>query len=343
MSVYLWWLALSLLGRPAAAAEVVVVRADETLTDVAQRVGIDSADALRAANELAPGADPPTGTVLRLPDARDAHAHDAAVISLYGSGTRSQPGGGVAPLALKEPLPPGTQICTEAGSYATLRLAVSQRSSGHDDISLLPETCVTVEVTAASLRGRSSLVRLGRGSVTVQPNDADSEGGLVAVETADGLTAGTRGGFRVHKEPDASRTEAITSPLSVFGGGVEQPLEPGQGSRVRAGEAPSAPSALALAGLSVTPLEGARLRRPEFIWEPTDRVRAYRVEIAITADFRETVFVTQVPAALWSPSVLLLPGRAGGYWWRTLPVDRFGFHGMPSAARQIVLPAGAAP
>ena len=186
-------------------------------------------------------------------------------------------------------------------------------------------------------------MRLGKGSVTVQPTDADSDGGLVAVETEDGLTAGRRGGFRVHKELDASRTEAISSPLSVFGGGVEQPLEAGQGSRVRAGQAPSTPVALALAGLSVTPLEGARLRRPDFTWEPTERVRAYRLEIGTTPDLRETVFITQVPDASWSPPVLLLPGLTDGYWWRTVPVDRFGFHGVPSAPRQVHLPAGAAP
>lgn len=332
------------LAAPAQAEAVTLVFAGETLEAVAERVGLaGQADALRAANDLPPGAQPTTGDVLRLPGAGDHHQHDAAVLSLRGAGTRAAPGGAPEPLAIQDPLPLGTTVCTGADSFATLRLAVSQRSRAHDDISLLPETCITIEGAASDPRGRSSLVRLAQGSVTVQPGDPDAEGGLVAVQTDDGVTAGQRGGFRVHKEAEASRTEAITSPLSVFGAGVEQPLEAGQGSRVRAGEAPGAPVQLALPGLSIRPLDGAPLRRPDFSWEPVERARAYQLEVAVSPDFHEIVYLTRTQAPAWEPQTLLLPARVPGHWWRVTPVDALGFLGMPGEGRALGLPTGARP
>lgn len=267
---------------------------------------------------------------------------DAALLSFYGTGRVTAPRQAEAPLTVGASLPPGTLVCTDADSYATIRLALAEGGHDHDDVSLLPRTCLTIESVSARADGRRSVVSVSAGSVSVQ--DAPDQGhNAVVVRTRDGVTTGENGGFRVHVEDTATRTEALQHPVSLRGADVEVQVGAGEGSRVREGQAPEAPVPLPKAGAPESPEDDAVLRVPVFRWSAVDRVIGYRVELSVSPAFDQIVLAEEVATATWAPELLLLPFRVPGLWWRVSSVDRTGFIGVPSAARRLEFPAGLGP
>lgn len=332
-----------LLAALAHADEQVVVHTGDTIESIAATLGDPAlATAIRIANGLGDDGVPEVGAVLHLPGRLGLRATGGVLLAAYGSGTVSLPGGGAGDFLRGVVLPEGAVVCTAADSFATVRLAVAQEGRWHDDVNLLGNTCVAVESAVAAPSGRSSVVAVQRGSIAVRSAEP-GHSGAVTVKTAFGTTSGASGGFRVHVEENASRTEALSSPVAVFGAGTELALEAGQGSRVRQGEAPSAPVQLLVPGMPASPDDGAALRVPAFTWGEVDRSLGYRVEVSTAPDFSELVVVQDVPAAEWAPERLLLPFRVAGIWWRVATYDRLGFLGIPSEERSVVFPAGVGP
>jgi hypothetical protein len=338
-------IALTLLAALALAAEQPhTARDGEKVESIAESWGVpDAADAIREASGLAPGAQPTPGDLLRVPLPEEAvHAHGGAVLSLSGTGTATDPSGASTPLEVALPLAEGTTVCTDADSYATVRLAVAYEGYYHDDITLLSSTCVVVEAARATPERRSSLVSLRQGSLSVRATGANP--GRVTVRTDAGITTGDGGGFRVTLEEDeAARTEALYSEVAVIGAGEEVAVPAGYGSRVRGGEVPSPPVKLLDPGTPTTPGDGAPLRRPDFRWRPVDGAFGYRVEFSVTEDFSELVMVEYIDSHEWFPEALFFPFRVPGLWWRVASFDRTGFLGIPSDPHALEFPAGVGP
>lgn len=331
-----------LLFAGALAAEMVVVEEGQTVASIAAALGDPGlAAAIRSANGLGPTDEPVPGTVLTLPTMPGLREHAAVVLALSGTGTAAVPGGGSLALAPGLELPMGSVVCTDPASYATVRLAVGDAGTGHDDLTLLGSTCLTVEASASRAGVRRSVVSVARGSVTVRTTAATP--GEVAVRTDAGVTAGSGCGFRVHVEPGAARTEAVFAPVAVFGAGKQLRLAAGEGSRVRAGEAPG-PVVRLLRGEALTaPPDGAELRLANFEWSPVEGGYGYRVEIAVSPDFGELTAVEDVAGPTWSPEAPMLPFRVVGWWWRVAPYDSLGFLGVPTEGRSLSIPAGVGP
>jgi len=332
-----------LLTLSALAADHWVVRKGETVETIAAELGDPKlASAIRLGNGLGEGAQPEVGAVLLLPTGLTAALdQEGLVLAVRGTGTATPPGGSPSPLAPQLALPLGTEVCTDAESFATVRLARDTASYAHDDITLLPNTCMTVDGAASSPGRRSSFVNVRSGAVAVQ--GTPREPGDVIVETPSGLATGDQGGFRVTLEPGATRTEAISAPVSVMGAGQEVTLEAKQGTRVRAGAAPEAPRGLLSANTLFLPNDGAPLDWPDFRWQAVPRALGYRVQISTSPDFAEIVHQEDVPFPEWQPDFLLLPFRVEGYWWRVSPLDRLGFEGLPSESRRLLVPQGVGP
>ncbi len=320
------------------AADHHVVRPGDTAASVAAAAGVDES-ALRARNELAAGAEPAVGSVLVVPGLDDDQG--GLVLALSGVATATAPGGVAAPLREGQVLVPGSTVCTGVASYTTLRVASDLRRREHDEVSLLSQTCVRLDNSHNGASTRSSVLSVAKGSISVR--NADTSSSTITVVTEDGVTTSEGGGFRLTVEGAATRTEALYRPLSVLGGGVDQRLDAGYGSRVEAGRAPSTPVRLLDPGTPIHPLGPAPLLRASFAWSPRDRALGYRVEIAASADFSDLVQVEDVPSATWDPEVLSLPYRVVGLWWRVASFDRTGYLGIPSAGAAIVVPPAIRP
>ncbi|MBL8618680.1 MAG: hypothetical protein JNM72_23910 [Deltaproteobacteria bacterium] len=334
----------SAVGAPAPAGPgaLVVVAAGEDLAAVAGRAGVMPA-ALAAENGLQVDAPLAAGTLLRLPLRAGEVPGPGLVLALVGQATVRV--GAAPPIPVSEggAVPLGALLCTAAESYLTVRMAWDAAGGGHDDVNLLPGTCATLAAAHVQRGQRISVLRLQQGSVTVPAQRPGERGGAVTVETAAGASAAEAGGFRVHVEPEAARTEALGTPMVVYGAGVAQPLAAGEGSRTRAGEAPGRPVPLLVPGQLLRPAAGAELRRPELVWAPVERALSYQVELATSADFRSLALVVHRDEARFAPTVLALPYRVPGLWWRVSPVDRTGFIGLPSDGRPLRPPAGVGP
>ncbi len=323
----------------AQAADARLMRFGDTVETVSRESGVP-VRTLRALNDLGPTEQPPVGSLLYLPTRPGRSVVPAALSAIEGEGTAQLGTAPAVPLEVGMDLPAGTRVCIDARSFATIRLAFDPDTYLHDDILLLPSTCLTVTATAGGGGDRSSTVRVHQGSVTIRMSDTV---GSVHVLTPTGVATGDRGGFRVTIEEEASRAEALTQEMVVIGAGQELLLGAGFGTRVRTGEAPEPAVALLQSGTPVHPDAGASLRRPEFRWTEVDRALGYRVEFATVPDFTELVLVEEVPTTSWSPDVLFLPFRVSGLWWRITAFDRTGFGGLPSEGRYLALPAEIGP
>lgn len=267
---------------------------------------------------------------------RPALAQDAAVvISLSGQAWVSVTG--ATPVAVDRcaTVPAGATVCTAPDAFAAVRLAPTPDAAGADDIVLLGGTCVDVVDTAAD-RAR---VNVSRGGITVSPS---ADGGLLEVQTRDGVAAGRQGGFRVTLEEVATRTEAVTGRVLLQGQGGALDLPAGQGSRLRPGRAPDAPTDLLLPQALLHPPEDAPLRRPDFSWSPVPAGTGYHLQIAADPEFIDIVEAVDVATPAWQPDFLFSPTGIAGLWWRVAAYDRLGFLGVPTPGRALALPAGVA-
>ena len=334
---------LLLLLSAATAADHHVMRAGETIDQIAAELGDPAlAAAIRAANGLGPDEEPVTGIILDLPPSgAGGEDQSAVVVALTGIAEATPPRGAPAPVTLGQRLAPGTLVCTRPDAYATIRLAVSDGGRDHDDVSLLGQTCLTLDSAVSLGARRSSFVSLREGSLRVR--SAEASPGQVTIRTAAGVTTGDRGGFRVTVEPEAARTEAVDGAVSVLGGGSEVAVAAGQGTRVRPGEAPEAPVPLLPPVHEARPEDGVALRRPEFTWGRVERALTYNVEIATDPAFSESVIREPIAGVLWEPDTLFVPYRVPGLWWRVTAVDRVDFEGLPCDPRALLFPTGVGP
>mgnify|MGYP006928190215 CR=1 FL=1 len=337
------WLALYALIGTSSAAEHRVFRAEMTIESLAEDLGDPTlADVIRKLNDLDPGEQAEVGSIVMLPSLHADHVdQDAAVLSWSGDVEIQTPGSARVPAAVGASLPPGSVVCTLSDGFATIRLAISLKGRFHDDLSLLPDTCLTVTSTFARSGARGSLVSVDSGSISVRA--AEDEPGAITVVTPSGVTSGDAGGFRVTIEDNAARTEAVGAPTTVFGAGAEVAVDTGYGSRVRTGEAPSDAVKLLEPGAPASPDNGASLRRADFTWTPVERALGYRIELSAAPDFSDVIRIEDVPAAEWRPERLFLPYRIRGLWWRIASFDRTGFQGAFSEARTLALPGGVGP
>lgn len=321
-----------------------VVREGDTVESVAAGLGDPAlAGRIREINGLAAGAQPEVGRLLMLPELPGEHLDQQAALLAFRGALDITVRGRPATPEVGLSLPLGSTVCTKSDGYATVRLAVSHRGGIHDDLSLFPGTCLTVDGTSSRPGARSSLVRVDTGSVSVRSVGEAAEPGSVTVVTPSGTTSGDRGGFRVTIEPEAMRTEALYARATVFGAMKMLELQPGQGSRTPSGSAPGAPVALLAPGTPTAPEDGAVLRRPDFAWVPVDRALGYRLEVAVAPDFSDVVRLEDVQGTEWLPDRLFLPFRVPGLWWRVASIDRTGFVGVPSEARSLAVPEGLGP
>ena len=243
---------LAVWSMHAAAADLHVVHAGETLEGIAAQTGL-AVDAIRAANELGVGATLAPGEVLRLPGGETPSG--SMVLSLSGTGQATFPKGDTAPLALGQALPVGSIICTDPDSYTTLRLAAVDATHAHDEVTLLAGTCVTVDASGVRAGRRSSVLSVRQGSVAVR--DSAGAPGSVSVRVGEAVTAGEQGGFRLTvEEGGAARTEAVTRPVAVMGARTQLDLGAGYGSRVELGKPPSPAVRLLLGGALLRPGPG---------------------------------------------------------------------------------------
>jgi hypothetical protein len=326
------------------AAEYRVVRLGDSVESIAQQLGEPELAAdIRSLNQLGGDAQPAIGSLIELPvrPGPPLVEQEGAVLHAQGEVTVRRAGQEPAPATAGLELPQGSTVCTGPESFATLRLARSSGSLDHDDVNLLAETCLTLVSATSRATERSSVLRVESGSIAIRA--ADELPGTVVVETESGITTGSGGGFRVSREADATRTEALTAPVAVLGAGQEVAVGAGQGSRTVTGEAPSPPVDLLLATVPQRPQINQPLRRPDFGWTEVDGALGYRVEIASSADFAQLVLVDSVPETSWAPQLLFLPIRVEGLWWRVAAFDRVGFLGFPSEPRELLLPTGVGP
>jgi hypothetical protein len=334
MRLWLLWVALAFSGAHH------VVSPGDTVESIAADLGDPAlADGLRSANGLGPGEQPAVGDVLELPPP-DGPSDQAAVVDrVRGGGTINLPGGTSVRLESGQLLPPGSQVCTDADGFTTIRLAVGCSGGAHDEVSLVPSTCLTIDATLEQGGARSSLVSVDSGSITVQEQPGDA---VVTVRTRSGLTSGRGGGFRVHveDEQDSMRTEALANPVEVFGAGESLALDAGKGVRVETGQGPGTPVDLLLPGSPVRPSDQDVLRIPEFDWTEVPGAAFYQLELALDPEFRDVVLMQTVPDTEWFPGGLLLPTDQPGVYWRVTPMDRFGFLGNPSGAHYAAFPPG---
>ena len=330
-------LSLVLWSSLATAGETLVVRRGDTVETIATAAGISPAK-LRSINGLAPDDQLAPGAVVELPSGA-AETQIAVVWSLSGEASAELPGKDLAVELIRgQCLPMGTRVCTGEDTFASIRLEATDGSGSHDDLSLLPGTCLRVEATSTMEGQRNALVSVDQGSISVRAGGLGP--GSLTVRTRDGLMRGTQGTFRVTLEETATRTEALTHGVEVFGGGVQVDVGPAQGNRVTEGKIPTPPVDLLTPGTPLLQEDGALLRWTDFSWVPDPAAAAYRVEVSLDRDFTELAYRRNVDNTTWLPEVLTLPVRVEGLWWRVSAFDGFGFLGLPSNAHSLVVPAG---
>ena len=339
MSLTLGILTIFGLAGVAEAASHVVVQAGQTIESIAADEGLVGREAeIRQLSGLGAAAQPSPGAVLLLP--LDRGGQESLVLTTYGEVTARLGAATPRPLVAGERLAPGAEVCTAAKSFVTLRLVLDEATRHHDDLTLMPESCVVVERVNLEGAERSSLVSLGQGSVTVQPNLDGQVPGRVTVRAWGAVTSGLGGGHRMHVERGALRAEAVSQPLEIYGGSARLDLSAGEGSRSR-GDAPPDPAVKLLIGPeTLLPEDHSVLRAPDFTWSPVSRALGYQLEIATDPYFTEPVLVMESPVAEWLPEAMLLPWRARGVYWRVIPVDRFGYLGVPSEPQHLRFPPG---
>lgn len=336
-----WHLLLGLglgLGLPASAGETRVVARGDTASSIAEAAGISEAE-LRELNGLGPDEELAPGAVVELPPG-ERETQIAVVWSLSGEATGQLPGKAdeLVPLVKGQCLPMGSRVCTGEESFAAIRLQSTADAGRFDDLSLLPGTCLTVEAASTVEGRRNAVVSVDQGAISVRADEVSP--GSLTVVTRDGTIAGTSGTFRVTLEEEATRTESLTDEVQVFGGGVQVEVGPAQGNRVAEGQAPTPPVDLLPPGTPIKPLDGSVLRWTDFEWTADPDALAYQIEVALDPDFVELAYRKNITPTIWTPTVLTLPVRVEGLWWRISAFDDLGFQGMPSEVQGLTLPAG---
>ncbi len=329
---------LVMLSLLAGATEVHVVRRGETAESIAESLGdADLVKELREVNGLGRRDQPAPGAMLELPPGLEGSScQPSYVLRLAGEGHITRPDGTMLPLAVHEPLPNGSVVCVAEASFATVRLSADLEERTHDDVLLMPGTCVRVRTAVVRQGRRSTMLELSAGELSVA---GGAGGGEVVVRTGSGVAVSEAGGFRVSVESEAMRTEALSSEVLTMGAGAQVDVPAGFGNRILTGEQPGSPVELPPAGTLLTPGDDQQLRRPSFTWTPADRAVRYLVEMSTSPDFLDLVRREPVGPVEWDPEMLFLPHKTGEMWWRVISFDRTGFGGLPSDSRRFFFPS----
>ncbi len=177
----------------------------------------------------------------------------------------------------------------------------------------------------ANLRRKVELELL-RGSLETAAAPG-GEGSVFEVRTR-GAVAGVRGThFRVSAQDDGfSRLETLEGKVALIGKKGDLDVVAGYGSRVMPDAAPEPVRPLLVAPTLADPRGGTFRAAPKLSWWTVTGAKAYRVELARTADFAAGVQQYNSPA-----TEMEVPGSREGKWfWRVLAVDADGFVGFPS-------------
>jgi hypothetical protein len=153
------------------------------------------------------------------------------------------------------------------------------------------------------------------------------EGSVFEVRTR-GAVAGVRGTrFRVSAQEDGvSRLETLEGRVGLIAKKGDLDVVGGYGSRALPDGAVEPPRPLLVAPAMVDPRDGTFPVAPKLTWAAVSGARAYRVEVARTADFASGVRTYDARGA-----ELEVPDLGEGKWfWRVLAVDADGFVGFPS-------------
>ena len=325
----------------AAASELRPIGTGDTIESIAAERGDPTlAAAIRELNGLGPTEQPQIGTILELPAPKGFHNdQEAFLISLRGEATIADAAGALSPAKVWTPIPNDTQVCTGPETSATMRLASTCNDDGSasDDIVLNSETCLSVQSSFSSAAGRSTVIQITKGSISVA--ESEDAKGHVTVVTPSGITTGETGGYRVTIEDSASRTEAIDGPVAVAGAGAAVAVKQGQGSRVRTGEIPMEPVDLLPPATLLSPEERARLKRLAFTWAEAPEAFAYRIEMATSTGFTQVLYIEDLGTTFYKPGLLQLPTDGSEtVYWRVSAFDRLGFLGLPSEPWSFTLP-----
>ncbi len=237
----------------------------------------------------------------------------------------------LAPAIVGQKLPVGMVVATGAGSAAWLALADGSR------VRMTAETTLRL--------GRLKLGENLQRIVQLELITGDVEADVAPKATASTFrirssigAAGVRGThFRVAVVPKQyMRVETLVGlvDLSTDGGGVEVPG--GHGSIATPDGPPTAARPLLPAPAVDGPLKGEVGTSERLRWEPVLRAAAYRVELALDAEFSlrlRTQATTE--SSIPQPADL----GAGKWFWRVMAVDADHFVGLPSKVYAFVLKA----
>ncbi|MCP3137690.1 FecR family protein [Pyxidicoccus xibeiensis] len=225
------------------------------------------------------------------------------------------------PRAPGDALYSGELLHTGPGARVELALADGSRVRLMADSSL---RLGTIELMA-NLRRKVQLELL-RG--TVEADAAPSgEGSLFEVRTRSAV-AGVRGThFRVTAQEDGThRLETLEGRVALIAKKGDLDVIEGYGSRALPDSAPEPPRPLLKAPTMVDPRDGTFAAPPRLTWGAVSGARAYRVELARTADFAAGVRTHEAPAAELAVTNL----DQGKWFWRVVALDGEGFVGFPS-------------
>ena len=174
----MWWLWIT----AALADQFTVVRSGEDLQAVASRVGLsDRTGEIAAMNRLEGPVE--TGQLISLPDAADKTEAPAFVATFTGKATVQAPNADPVPVTHCMELPLASRVCTQEGGTLPVRLR-SSKDGAYADLTLLPNTCLTVAASFETGNDRQSLVNVDKGAISVSSDGARP--GAVTVVTPRG-------------------------------------------------------------------------------------------------------------------------------------------------------------
>lgn len=192
---------------------------------------------------------------------------------------------------------------------------------------LAPQSLLRLGTVGLNANGQRQVeIEVIQGTVEADAKPA-GQGAVFEMKTRTAV-AGVRGtSFRTTVvDEQGSRLETLEGHVALGAGKGDTLVDGGYGSRVKGGEAAEAPRMLLTAPDIGTPRFGTFPASPRLTWKGVSGAKAYRVEVARTADFDRELH--RYSAA--SPELALEPLPGGHWFWRVTPIDADGFEGYSS-------------
>ena len=266
----------------------------------------------------------PANTRIRIPVALLKVTPAPVTVTAVTGNTRYKTAeGAFQPLAAGAQLHGGETVLTGPRSSAAYRFA--------DGTTLTQQDSSKLSFGRLAAYGKTGMVStelsLDSGRLEASASKQLAPAGGFKVNTPVAV-AGLRGtGFRLNVAEDGKslRNEVLEGAVAVSGQGGEVRVEGGYGTVAELGKPPLPPRPL----LAAPPAEGLPakvLRLPLALsWQPVPGARAYRAQLAKTADFAEILLDDKVegPAVKWPDD---LPD--GAYFLRLRAIDDAGLEGL---------------